>query len=370
MFGVHAIDDSRALVVGEWGTRMLTEDGGQTWDDRSLTISLDHPMFVWLGVKDQERVREGKRVFEDVGLNDVFCLDLPATNCWIIGEFGYVFRSDDMGKTWERGEIIGDVFMDPIELGFNTITIPEETREQLRAFAARIEDQSHLNVLIDVVVSGAELAEFGSPEDPYALFDLISARIDETKGLLEEYGIMLDRLRMPNKPPWDYEDFLIDDPTFLERYFDSRRGEKPAIKVSVIQNPYLFTIFFKDSDAGFISGLGGVVLRSENSGRGWRYETLDRKQALFSVSSADGRTIAVGEKGMVRISTDGGLTWAPPSGEQFPTVFTFMRDLGFEHNQRVGFIVGQQGMVLRSKDGGRKWEQVLPPGDLGVGRIL
>jgi len=370
LFSVHAIDSARALVVGEWGTRLLTEDGGKSWDDRSLTISLDHPMFVWLSVKDQERVREGKRVFEDVGLNDVFCLDPPAPNCWIIGEFGYIFRSDDMGKTWERGEIIGDVFMDPIELDFNKIGIPPEKREELSEFAAKIEDQSHLNVLIDVFVSEAELAEFGNPEDPYALFDLISARIDETKGLLEEYGIMLDRLRMPNKPPWDYEDFLIDDPTFLERYFESRRAEQPTIKVSVIQNPYLFTIFFKDPKRGFISGLGGVVLRSDDSGRGWRYETLDRKQALFSVSSADGRTIAVGEKGLVRVSTDGGLSWSMPSGDEFPTVFTFMRDLGFENNNRVGFIVGQQGMVLRSKDGGRKWQQVLPPGDLGVGRIL
>jgi len=209
--------------------------------------------------------------------------------------------------------------MDPIELDFNKIGIPPEKREELSEFAAKIEDQSHLNVLIDVFVSEAELAEFGNPEDPYALFDLISARIDETKGLLEEYGIMLDRLRMPNKPPWDYEDFLIDDPTFLERYFESRRAEQPTIKVSVIQNPYLFTIFFKDPKRGFISGLGGVVLRSDDSGRGWRYETLDRKQALFSVSSADGRTIAVGEKGLVRVSTDGGLSWSMPSGDEFPT---------------------------------------------------
>jgi photosystem II stability/assembly factor-like uncharacterized protein len=47
-----------------------------------------------------------------------------------------------------------------------------------------------------------------------------------------------------------------------------------------------------------------------------------------------------------------------------------MRDLGFEHKQRVGFIVGQQGMVLRSRDGGKNWAQVLPSGDLGLGRLL
>jgi photosystem II stability/assembly factor-like uncharacterized protein len=370
LFGIHAIDADTAWAVGEWGTRILTEDGGSSWQDHSLTISLNHPMFVWLSMKDQERVREGKKVFEDVGLNSVFCLDPPSQKCWIIGEFGYIFHSEDRGATWERGEILGDVRMDPIPLGYNEIELPEDSKQRLVEFAAKIEDQTHLNVLIDPFVSQRELAEFGDPSDPYALFDIISARIDETKAVLEDAGILSDRLRMPNKPPWDYEDFQEDDPTFLERYFDGRRAETPMLRVSVIQNPYLFTIYFRDGDHGLISGLGGVVMRSDDGGRTWRYETLDRKQALFSVTALDGRAIAVGEKGLVRLSTDGGVNWKPFSGDAFPTVFTFMRDLGFEHKQRVGFIVGQQGMVLRSQDGGKNWTQVLPPGDLGVGRIL
>ncbi len=189
--------------------------------------------------------------------------------------------------------------------------------------------------------------------------------------MLEEAGILSDRLRMPNKPPWDYEDFLEDDASFLDRYFEGRVAEQPMIKVTVIQNPYLFTVFFKDENVGFISGLGGVILRSRDGGRTWGYQQMDRKQALFSVAAVDGRAIAVGEKGLVRISTDAGTTWAPPSGDTFPAVFTFMRDLGFEHKERVGFIVGQQGMVLRSRDGGRSWTRVLPTGgDLGVGRLL
>jgi len=37
-----------------------------------------------------------------------------------------------------------------------------------------------------------------------------------------------------------------------------------------------------------------------------------------------------------------------------------MRDIAFDINDRVGFIVGQRGMVLRSEDGGGTWTQVLP----------
>jgi photosystem II stability/assembly factor-like uncharacterized protein len=371
LFGVHAIDDKTAWAVGEWGTRIVTHDGGATWEDRSLTIDLHHPMFVWLTGEDQDRVRRGEKVFEDIGLNNIFCLDPPSQRCWTIGEFGYIFYSEDRGETWERGDIVGDVALDPISFAFNQITLNASDKEQLQEFARRIEDQTHLNVLVDPFLTRKEYDALYKGGDPFPAFDLLSARMDEVKGVLEGAGILSDRLRMPNKPPWDYEDFLEDDANFLDRYFDGRLAEEPQVRVTVIQNPYLFTIAFKDENVGLISGLGGVILRSQDGGRTWRYERVDRKQALFSVTAIDGRAITVGEKGLVRISTDGDGVWGPPPPGSFPETFTFMRALGFEHNQRVGCFVGQQGMVLRSRDGGRNWTRVLPKGaDAGVGRLL
>jgi photosystem II stability/assembly factor-like uncharacterized protein len=371
LFGVHAIDEKTAWAVGEWGTRIVTHDGGTTWEDRSLTIDLHHPMFVWLTVEDQDRVRRGEMVFEDVGLNNVFCLDPPSRRCWTIGEFGYIFHSEDQGETWERGDIVGDVALDAIPFGYNQIALDAADKERLEEFAKKIEGQTHLNVLVDPFLTRKEYAALYKADDPFPAFDLLSARMDEVKGVLEGAGILSDRLRMPNKPPWDYEDFLEDDASFLDRYFDGRMSEEPQVRVTVIQNPYLFTLFFEDEGSGLISGLGGVILRSQDGGRTWRYERVDRKQALFSVAAADGRAITVGEKGLVRMSTDGGAMWGPPQPGSFPEIFTFMRDLGFEHDQKVGFIVGQQGMVLRSRDGGRNWTRVLPKGaDEGVGRLL
>lgn len=369
LFGVYAVDANTAWAVGEWGTRIFTDDGGSTWNDHSVLVTLDHPMFVWLSPEDQERVREGKKVYEDVGLNHVSCLGPPSQSCWIIGEFGYIYHSEDLGRTWHRGEVVGDVFVDPIGLSHNVISLDEESTANLVGFAKKIEDESHQNVLIDVSVSSKEFAEFGDPEDPYPLFDIISARIDETKAVLEEAGILQDRMRMPNKPPWDYEDFVEHDPTFLDRYFEGRVAEKATIKVAVIQNPYLFTLDFRNENDGLIAGLGGVVLRTTDGGRTWRYVTIDRKQALFSVASGD-QGVAVGEKGLVRVSKDGGESWVAPTPEEFPTIFTFMRDIGFDRSRTVGFIVGQQGMVLRTEDGGHRWVRILPKEDIGVGRML
>jgi photosystem II stability/assembly factor-like uncharacterized protein len=105
LFGVHAVDAETAWGVGVWGTRILTQDGGMTWSDHSVPVTPDHPLFAWLSTEDQEKVREGGDVYEDVALNDVYCRPRPSERCWIVGEFGTIFRSEDLGRTWIRGSI-------------------------------------------------------------------------------------------------------------------------------------------------------------------------------------------------------------------------------------------------------------------------
>ena len=185
--------------------------------------------------------------------------------------------------------------------------------------------------------------------------------MDEVTGVLEGAGISSDRLRMPNKPPWDYEDFVADDPTFLERYFEGRRADAPMVRVSVIQNPYLFTVSFRDEEQGLISGLGGVILRSGDGGRTWRYERIDRKQALFSVAASNPRHRGRREGADPRVDRRRQLLGAARAG-RLPDRLHLHARPRLRAQRPVGFIVGQQGMVLRSRDSGRSWARVLPPG--------
>jgi photosystem II stability/assembly factor-like uncharacterized protein len=136
-----------------------------------------------------------------------------------------------------------------------------------------------------------------------------------------------------------------------------------GVQVSVIQNPILFTVRFEDDDRGLIAGLGGVILRSDDGGVTWEYRKMDQTLAVFSVAGVNGRMLAVGEKGFVRVSPDDGDTWVRPTDDAFPNIFTFMRDVAFDPEGRVGFIVGQTGQILRSTDAGHRWTQVLPPPD-------
>jgi photosystem II stability/assembly factor-like uncharacterized protein len=361
LFSVSAIDKDTAIAVGEWGTRIRTTDAGKTWQDDSFTIDINHRMFVWLNPEEQEKVRSGQSVYDDVTLNNVDCLR-GTPNCWLIGEFGYLFFSTDAGETWQPSVIEGSTVLPLVEVAYNTLDVPEGAKPALTEFADSIANQLHLNVAIEAFASAEEIQTFGNAEDPTELFEILEARMQDIRTVIEDSGIDGARVRLRGQPPWDFEDYLSDDPQFLQRYLDSRLAETGGMQVRVIQNPILFTVRFRDELNGLIAGLGGVVLRTDDGGRNWAYRTIDRKQALFSVGSVKGgRAVAVGEKGLIRISTDNGNSWLPPAEGDFPSIFTFLRDVGFDRNGRVGFIVGKMGQILRSRDNGVQWQQVLPP---------
>ena len=361
LFSVSATDKDTAIAVGEWGTRIRTTDGGKTWEDHSFTIDINHRMFVWLSPEEQEKVRNGENVYDDVTLNNVDCLR-GTQNCWLIGEFGYLFYSTDTGQTWQPSAIEGSTVLPLVPVAYNTLEVPEAAKPGLAKFANTIVDQLHLNVAIEPFASAEEIRVFGKAEDPTELFEILEARMQDIRTVIEDAGVDGARVRLRGQPPWDFEEYLDDDPQFLQRYLDSRRAETGGMQVRVIQNPILFTVRFRDEANGLIAGLGGVVLRTEDGGRNWAYRTIDRKQALFSVGSvAGGRAVAVGEKGLIRVSTDNGDSWEPPAEGDFPNIFTFMRDVGFSRRGHVGFIVGQSGEILRSNDSGIRWKRVLPP---------
>ena len=119
--------------------------------------------------------------------------------------------------------------------------------------------------------------------------------------------------------------------------------------------------FNEDRSIGVIVGSsseGGVILRTTDAGATWKtVDTVDT--GLNEVSFADEKTIfAVGERGFVVKSIDGGLIW---EWQNSPTVNSLMTvDFGGTNH---GFIGGFGGTLMMTETGGLELE----PG-VGAGR--
>lgn len=76
--------------------------------------------------------------------------------------------------------------------------------------------------------------------------------------------------------------------------------------------------------------------------------------ALLGIASAGARLVAVGERGVVVLSDDGGATWRQA---RVPVSVT-LTAVAFP-SPSVGWAVGHAGVVLRSANGGESWQAVL-----------
>lgn len=80
---------------------------------------------------------------------------------------------------------------------------------------------------------------------------------------------------------------------------------------------------------------------------------LAPRSLLLDVAAADGRLVAVGERGHVLISDDAGQTWRQvvvPTRSNLTGVFLLDRERGW--------AVGHDAVILRTADGGETWERV------------
>ncbi|UCV20988.1 glycosyl hydrolase [Ferribacterium limneticum] len=73
-------------------------------------------------------------------------------------------------------------------------------------------------------------------------------------------------------------------------------------------------------------------------------------RAMLSLARADGRIVAVGERGIVLLSDDSGVSWRQA---KVPVSVTLTR-VWFV-NSKLGWAVGHGGVVLHSEDGGETW---------------
>ena len=78
---------------------------------------------------------------------------------------------------------------------------------------------------------------------------------------------------------------------------------------------------------------------------------LASKSLLQAVTRTKDRLVAVGQRGHIVISTDGGATW-----KQSPVPVASDLTAVYFVDDRQGWVVGHDGVILHTGDGGEKWD--------------
>jgi photosystem II stability/assembly factor-like uncharacterized protein len=332
--GLAAIDANRAIAVGDDGLRLRTIDGGQSW---------------------KEIVRSGE---PEIGseFGGVSCRADGSGRCGSIGEM--IRLTEDGGETWVPAEIESPVAFEPVRFEAGRVELSKGEAERLIEFAGSLQARHDLQWRIEAGASAREIDRIVHQRDPMASLELIDARAQEVLSLIEEAGVAPQSISLQGVPPWDYEDYLDDDPEFLERYWTARTFPEPSVRITVADAPRVAAIDISETGIGVAVGRDGVVLRSQDGGRHWQLAEPFSSHDLLDLGFGDRRQVIVGAQGGLWLSDDGGRSWSRPDPEQLTPFFETLRSVDFSESGHLGLIVGEDGHILRSVDGGADWAPI------------
>jgi photosystem II stability/assembly factor-like uncharacterized protein len=120
---------------------------------------------------------------------------------------------------------------------------------------------------------------------------------------------------------------------------------------------YLFNLSAAPNGPAAAVGLAGSVLVSSDAGAAWDLRAVDTTAGLFGIAWNDGHGVAAGDRGVLFVSTDGGLSWKEAKR---PKLFNWLADVAFA-SPTEAIVVGERGIVLRSEDGGESWVAAVTP---------
>ncbi len=259
LYGVSFADDRHGWAVGQGGAVLRTTDGGASWrlqqvgleDDAGSARALDSHLFAVAA--------------------------LSPRRAWAVGDLGVVLRTED-GERWER---VAMPFLD-------------DGQVQDRIFnAVRFIDPEH----------GWIVGEFG---------------------------------------------------TTLRTTDGGRTWTGTRAFVDAVEDLYLFDVSAVDALRAAAVGLSGSVVVTEDGGATWRGLGVGTSAGLFGVAWAEERATVVGDRGEIYTRADRGDTWV---AAERPRLFNWLQAAARVDGGRL-FAVGEKGLILGSEDGGASWRQL------------
>ncbi len=293
MHGVICPDAKTVYLTGNYGAIYKSSDGGENWTPQNS------------GLKGEIVLSDGSFVDADTG--------------WVVGLYGIVLHTSNGGAAWEKQQTGTDKHLFSICFvdknngwavgNWNTIIHTADGGKTWEHLTPE-EDRIYKNVRFVDTNNGWVVGEKG----------YIARTSDGGKTWTRQ---------MPRK--WE----AIADDDF--------ENPKPA----------LYCVYFTDANNGWISGIEGTLLRTQDGGVTWDILPTGTAFSLYTVFVKYGRGWVVGDKGAYLLSDDGGATWKVY--DDAIKTRTALRDVFFS-SADSGWAVGMAGTVVHTTDSGRTWE--------------
>jgi photosystem II stability/assembly factor-like uncharacterized protein len=308
---VLAFDEDNVFLTGAFGYAARTTQGSQI------------------------RYENSKKNFwevQDTGLKDeLFCdASFPdPNNGWLVGIVGTIRHTADGGKTWER----------------------QESGTDKHLFTVFFLDAKHGWAAGDLMTL-IHTSDGGKTWAPQQVEEILEENIfaaeviynglffhDTLDGwLVGEFGTIYHTT--DGGQTWKYFDCDLLQPKTGEDEW-----EMPRLT--------LYDVYFTDRDTGFILGVDGTMIKTEDGGKEWKLIDSTTVQSLYAITNVGNNFWAVGNRGTLIKSTDGGNTWVNKTGAIHSK--GWFTSIAFP-NERTGWVVGKAGAVFKTLDGGETWE--------------
>ena len=138
------------------------------------------------------------------------------------------------------------------------------------------------------------------------------------------------------------------NPNYSSIIFKTTNGGETWTSQSSGSTGSLFSIYFTDSNTGYIGGYPGLMLKTTDKGETWINQNIGASNGTYSLYFPNANTgYGTGYNNSIMKTTDGGINWtSQPSG-----VTEYLTSVCFT-DVNTGYAVGKMGTILKTTNGG------------------
>lgn len=300
LYDVDLVDD-RGYAAGYWGIILRSLDGGLTWNATPTPTQKN--------------------------LHAIAFAD--AMHGWAVGAQGAILRTADGGDSWVLQQArVADGLEGDVPVSETFFAVEAISENEVWAVG-------DLGLIVHSSDSGESWTRvrvpeenFGDDELPDRIFNGVEFSTPTEGWIAGEFGTLL-RSRDGGRT-WQGE----------------RTLEKTANDI------YLIGMANATHERSYACGVGGSAVRTEDAGQSWQALPIPTGAGLYDIAASGERVIAVGDRGVIFLSSDSGDTWSEPDS---PRLFSWLQGADFGENNRV-VVVGEKAAILVSTDGGETFQ--------------